>query len=265
MCDENEEKLRKGLARRSLVVKILVGASLGVMGLFAASAELIRREIGATPTKGGPYAVPSSDEKYTFVDISQLWNDVGITKSAYRSLSNFDQNGNAIAQEACPPSFGPNLAVVSCPNDGVRFVFPDEMDRVMNVIKCQSQRADVPEGRYSKVHLLGASIKGTGSGTTGFLQYAGERPSEFELHFEPWRSFQKEADVFLDARKIYLADGTDLSGSDVHAYLYHVQVECDPSKVLEKLVLPSGCHCRDHGGCACKISDIRVLAITLEP
>jgi hypothetical protein len=264
MCDEDEEKLRKGLARRSLIVGILVGASLGVMGLFAASAELIRRKIGATPTKGGPYAMPSSDERYTFVDISQLWNDVGITKSAYRSLSNFDQNGKAIAQEACPPSFGPNLAVVSCPNDGVSFVFPDETDRVMNVIKCQSQRADVPEGRYSKIHLLGASIKGTGSGTTGFLQYAGERPSEFELQFEPWRSFQKEADVFLDARKIYLADGTDLSGSDVHAYLYHVQVECDQAKVLEKLVLPSGCHCRDHGGCACKISDIRVLAITLE-
>jgi hypothetical protein len=217
-----------------------------------------------TPIKGGPYNIPTSDETYTFVDVSQYWNDVGITPSRYKSLSNFDQEGGAIAQEGCPASFGPDLAVVSCPNDGVKFVFPDQGDRVMNVIKCQSQRVQIPPGRYSYVHLLGASIRGSVTGLTGFLQYGVGKTAQFDLYFEPWRGPRRTADVVLDAQKVYKADGSEVAGRDIHAYLFHERISCDPAQILREVVLPSGCHCLDHENCACKISDIRVLAITLE-
>jgi hypothetical protein len=134
----------------------------------------------------------------------------------------------------------------------------------MNVVKCQSDRVQIPPGRYAKIHFLGASINGSRTGVTGFLHYEGGTTTNFDLYFEPWRGPVKEADIVLDARKIYLSDGSQLTGSDVHGYLYHGRISSDPTKVLQTLVLPSGCHCDDHTSCACKVSDIRVLAITLE-
>jgi hypothetical protein len=265
MCDPEEEEEKKELDRRSFVVGAVSGFALGVLGLLVSAKQLLLGGAGPAPKKGGPYNMPRTDGKYIFVDVSGLWNDIGITKAANKRLSNFDQEGTAFAQEACPPSFGPGLAMVSCPQDGVKFVFPDETDGVMNVIKCQSDRCDVPTGSYGRVHFLGASIRGSTTGLTGFLQFEGGVESSFDLYFEPWRGGSGEADIVLDAHHVYLADGTDLTGPDVHAYLYHGQVSCDPTKVLRRLVLPSGCHCSDHEGCACRISDIRILAITLEP
>jgi len=277
MCDpEEERKQKEKLGRRSLFVKALLGFALAVLGFLAVAIQRLRPTHvtpgttpvvtpGTTPVKGGPYAPPPSDKEYVFADVSGLWNYVGIATSSYRFLANFDEDGRAFPQDACPPSFGPNLAVVSCPNDGVRFVFPDETDRVMNVVKCQSQRMEVPPGRYSKVHVLGASIRGSTGGVTGYLEYQSGKRFEFELYLEPWRNASKGGDIVVHAQKIYLADGSELTGPDAHAYLCHSQVPCDPAEVLQKLILPSGCHCNDHESCACKISDIRVLAITLEP
>jgi hypothetical protein len=265
MCDPEEEKTKKALDRRSFVVGAISGFAVAVLGVLVSAKQVLLKGGGATAIKGGPYNFPETDGKYTFVDVSILWNDVGITTQSYQHLSNFDQEGRALAQEVCPPSFGPDLAFVSCPQDGVRFVFPDQTDRVMNVIKCQSDRVDITPGRYSKVHVLGASIRGSTTGLTGFLQFEGGGQSSFDLYMEPWRRRSTDADVVLDLQKIYLADGTEIAGSDVHAYLYHGQISCDPTKALRRLILPSGCHCSDHEGCACRISDIRVLAITLEP
>jgi hypothetical protein len=267
LCDPEEEdkKIKEDLNRRSFVVRLLLGFSVAVLGFFVGAVQLLRHKMSLTSVKGGPYTFAKSDGRFTFVDVTDQWNDVGITSNVYKSLSNFDQEGKAFAKEACPPSSGPNLALVSCPNDGVKFVFPDETDRVMNVIKSQSQKVQVAPGRYSKAHILGASIRGSTTGLTGFLQYEGALTTEFELYFEPWRSASKQTDIVLDARTIYSADGGELSGTDVHAYLYHAQISCDPTRVLTRITLPSGCHCDDHEHCACSISDIRVLAITLEP
>jgi hypothetical protein len=265
MCDPEEKETKENLDRRSFVVGAVTGFAAGVLGYLVAAKQLLVGSTGPTPIKGGPYNIQRTDGKYMFVDVSALWNDVGITTEANKRLSNFDQEGTAFAQEALPASFGPDLAIVSCPQDGVKFVFPDETERVMNVIKCQSDRVQIPQGKYSKVHVLGASIRGSTTGLTGFLQFEGGTESSYDLYLEPWRGGSDKADIVLDARKVYLADGTELAGSDVHAYLYHAQISCDSTKVLRRLILPSGCHCSDHEGCACRISDIRVLAITLEP
>ena len=265
MCDPEEEETKAELDRRSFVVGAASGFGLALLGFLVAAKQSLLGGAGPAPIKGGPYNIPQGDGKYTFVDVSGLWNDVGITNRTNKKLSNFDEQGTAFAQEALPPSFGPELAIVPCPQDGVKFVFPDQTGRVMNVIKCQSDRVEIPQGRYSKVHMLGASLRGSTTGVTGFLQFDGGAQSSFDLYLEPWRGGSNEADVVLDARKIYLADGTEPTGPDVHAYLYHAQVSCDSTKVLRRLILPSGCHCSDHEGCACKISDIRILAVTLEP
>ncbi len=215
MCDPEEEKRIAELKRRSFFTGAVSTVAAAVLGFLVGAKQLLHGT--ATTAKGGPYNMPVAGGKYTFVDITDLWNDVGITKQAYKGLANFDQEGTAFAQEGCPPSFAPDLAVVPCPKDGVKFVFPDETDRVMNVIKCQSDRVDIPHGRYSKVHVLGASIRGSTTGLTGSLQYEGGAESDFDLFLEPWRGGSSDADVVLDVQKLYLADGTELTGSDVHA------------------------------------------------
>jgi hypothetical protein len=156
VCDsDEEEKPRPELARRSLIVKVLLRGTLAVLAFSLAPCSCCGRK-WAWRRSRGPYTTPRGEGKYTYIDISHFWNDVGIAASTRKSLSNCDQEGRAFAQEACPSSFGPNLPVISCPNDGAPFVFPDQTDKVMNVLKCQSDRVDVVPGGYSSIHILGA-------------------------------------------------------------------------------------------------------------
>jgi len=99
MCDPEEEETKAELDRRSFVVGAASGFGLALLGFLVAAKQSLLGGAGPAPIQGGPYNIPQGDGKYTFVDVSGLWNDVGITNRTNKKLSNFDEQGTAFAQE----------------------------------------------------------------------------------------------------------------------------------------------------------------------
>jgi hypothetical protein len=126
--------------------------------------------------------------RYAEVDLSSAFTNNGFYCDGIPRITGFSIFPNACFPAACLPPSG-SLAVVH----GVPFRIPP-MDGLNN-IECMGQTVAVPQGRYTRIHLLGASE--TGSFAEEFQLLHAEGAASLPAGLSDWLSamsaFQERA------------------------------------------------------------------------
>ena len=174
----------------------------------------------------------------TPVDLSSYFNRDGIS---------WDNNrGNLDGSEGYDADgFSDNITCRDC---GILFLIGSRMDGQKNMVSTSSQTIDLPNGHYSALHILGASI-GSGSVQSGTLRvnYQDGSYSNVTLRLSDWCQSPETGE------HVAILIGHRHSGGQdqvVKCRVFHREISLDSNKIVENIVLPNNQY-------------MRILAITV--
>jgi len=169
--------------------------------------------------------------------LEALFDNDAIADAQRRSDGNFDCPDHAadIPGSVFPaenlPATGSKFSF-----DGVHFLFPSKERGDFNNVSCNGQRLEVPPGRYTALHLVGASENGSFRDVLS-LAYK-EGPAEAELALRDWCQKPAEGDrVAFEApcRYTWSSERRTMVREETAPRLWLVRVGLDPKKTLEAL------------------------------
>ncbi|HEX5324751.1 MAG TPA: hypothetical protein VFW40_13260, partial [Capsulimonadaceae bacterium] len=226
------------------------------------------------------------DSKAVPVDLTKSFNTNGIGFESAPADANLDGQGHSIPGEMFPPDGtaeananpilvgqpGPNLypsgyycsAYDSGRNHRISFLYPSKHGN--DIVSCQGQSIDLPDGKYRVLHILGA-VAGQSPATSGVAI-----PKSSSVDFDPvyaegtatssvpmagWQSYVLDNDTntapppgtvgFVSPYRLD-ANGIDASAPCVFC---DYSIKLDPNKRLQDLRLPND-------------PSVKIVAITLE-
>ena len=174
------------------------------------------------------------------VNLEALLDNDAIADSRDRADGNFDCPDHA----AQVP--GSTYPAESLPSTGsvfsfskVNFLFPSKERGDFNNLACAGQRVELPPGRYTALHVVGASENGSFRDTLE-LAYK-EGPAEAELALTDWcqkPGFGERTAFEAECRYTYSSDRGRVVREDTRPRLWLQTIRLDPAKTLEALSLP---------------------------
>lgn len=162
------------------------------------------------------------------VDLSAHLDNDGVSTHENMTDGDFDGSGYTFPAEELPPA-GP-LTV-----EGLTFTMPAHADATLNNVTAQGQTITVPEGRYARAWLLGASAFGDATGTI-IATYADGSTAEVPFAMANWTG-QPPAGG-LEVKRCTHRHG--LAGpSTSKVALFAVPSALDATRALRSLTLPA--------------------------
>ena len=123
--------------------------------------------------------------------------------------------------------------------DKIHFLFPSKERGDLNNVACAGQRVELPPGRYTALHVVGASENGSFRDKVE-LAYK-EGPAEAALALTDWcqkPGFGERTAFEADARYTYSSERNRVVREDVEPRLWLQTIRLDPRKTLEAVTLP---------------------------
>lgn len=216
------------------------------------------------------WVTEGKDAKAVTVDLSRDYNMAGIAFESNPSAANFDGQGDSIPGEMIPPDGagevngnpiqigqpGPALypsgyyasRAEGGANHEISFLYPNKQGN--DIISCQGQTIDLPEGRYSALHVLAAAASaGASPVNTSFGLVYSDGTQNATATIANWSQKPEEGQgtVAFECPYRMGPTGIDTSASCV---LGDYTIPLDNGKRLEKLTLPGG-------------GTVKIVAITL--
>lgn len=213
----------------------------------------------------------TGDKGSTPVDLSHDFNTAGVAFESNPSAANFDGQGDSLPGEMLPPdgsgevngnpiqigqpgpAYYPSGYYASRADQGtnhlVSFLYPTKQGN--DAIACQGQTIDLPDGKYTAIHLLAAATTGSGSAenTTFGVVYSDSTQSA-PLSISDWSQSPASGagTAAFDCPYRLGPNGIDSSSPSI---LGDYAIGLDSGRRLTKLTLPSD-------------PRVKIFAITLE-
>jgi alpha-L-fucosidase 2 len=185
----------------------------------------VRITTPAPPWGLGPLPPAGSVER---VDLEQWFDNDAITNEFFMGDGDFDGAGNTYPAAQLPQTG-------SITDDGVPFVVVNGVEGTKNNLTAAGQTITVPPGRYSWLHLLGASDNGNADSTVT-ATYADGSTAALPLQLTDWKS----GPVFGETEAIRTRQFHTRTGPrDVAVAIFHQKVVLDETRELRSLTLPA--------------------------
>ncbi|MFI6292583.1 glycosyl hydrolase family 95 catalytic domain-containing protein [Nonomuraea sp. NPDC050790] len=181
-------------------------------------------------TPGEPWGLPPVPPPgpTTPVDLSSWFDNDGVSSHELMTDGDFDGSGYTYPAEELPPA-GPLT------HEGLTFAFPATGDGARNNVTAQGQTIPVPQGRYRRLWLLGASAFGDASGRL-VATYADGTTAEVPFTLPNWTG-QPPAGGHEVKRCTHRHGTAGPSTSKVA--LFTAPCALDPARELRSLTLPT--------------------------
>ncbi|WP_340294534.1 PKD domain-containing protein [Aquipuribacter hungaricus] len=116
-------------------------------------------------------------------DLSELWNNDGISTAANPADGNFDGGGWSLAAELLPEAVREQGGPVEI--DGIEYVFGSPADGEANNVEADGQVIQLPTGDHDMLSVLATAHNGDVD-TTGTLTYTDGTTEQVPLRFTDW-------------------------------------------------------------------------------
>ena len=161
------------------------------------------------------------------VDLSGLYNVLGITNDGATFAGGLDGKGNALSE---------NQVGSSTTWGNVNFNFGPA--GASNVISSTGQTIGLPNGSYSQVELLATAVNGSQVSQTFTVKYSDGTAANYVLNISDWaapQGFGGESDVMGTFYRNKSNGGRGTGTFEVYGY----SLPIDPSKTVESITLPN--------------------------
>ncbi len=210
-------------------------------------------------TRGGDLftvEVTVQNGKLSMADLSTTFDTVASSPDRNRESGNFDGTGASFPAEFMPPDI-----CVGKPNDlypcgynwtkdanrKISFRFGHKAAGDKNAVTCAGQTINVPKGKYSVVHILGAATEPDQDASFGIGYPSSVEPAKVKM--SSWKSEPANGEeIALVTLQRHIATGDERGAN---CYLFRYAIPLDATRQISSIVLPQN-------------AKVRVMAITLE-
>ena len=179
----------------------------------------------------GDVKPPKKPVTWATVDLSELFNNDGISGDENRRDSDFDEYRQAYAAELLPE---PGLVKPLGHMPDLPFIFPPKKEGAKNNVACAGQRIAVPQGRYAALYVMGSATFGEQKGEAKLECEKGEMTATLKL--SDWCSASK----FGEAQAYLMTSRHNWEGKEEKAVcsIWVQAIELPADRTLEAIVLP---------------------------
>ncbi|AMM21515.1 hypothetical protein AX769_16925 [Frondihabitans sp. PAMC 28766] len=202
--------------------------SIAVTARMAGAAS-VRKEATVVVSAGADCAIQSSSS--CAVDLSHFYNNDGTATLADPAQGDFDGTGLSYAADLLPAPGPVSLG-------GVTYQAPPTAGTQPNFVKSTGQAVALPSGRYSSLHIVGASDNGsTGAASaTAVVTYSDGSTATVPLELTGWANAAPDfgnTAVVTTPYQLKAGAGKTTTG----ASLYETTVPLQPGKTVRSLSL----------------------------